>query len=94
MKKYDLGKIEILKVGHHGSKTSTGENLLKELKPKIAIMSLGENNKFGHPHQETIERLKKYNIKFFRTDKSGTITINLRKMKLLENKNTKFYPIN
>lgn len=94
LKKYDLGKIEILKVGHHGSKTSTGENLLKELKPKIAIMSLGENNKFGHPHQETIERLKKYNIKFFRTDKSGTITINLRKMKLLENKNTKFYPIN
>lgn len=94
LKKYQLDNIDILKVGHHGSKTSTGEKLLKDLKPKVAIVSVGENNKFNHPHKETIDRLKKYNVNYFRTDLSGTITIDLDKMQLKENKNSKFYVIN
>ena len=75
LNKYELDNIDILKVGHHGSKTSTSERLLKELKPKLAIMSLGKDNKFGHPNKETLDKLNKYNIKYYRTDISGTITI-------------------
>ncbi|MBQ2640193.1 MAG: DNA internalization-related competence protein ComEC/Rec2 [Bacilli bacterium] len=74
---YNLGNIDILKLGHHGSKTSTSKELLKETNPKLALISCGRNNKFGHPHKEIINRLNKYNINYLRTDKLGTITINL-----------------
>lgn len=75
---YDLGNIDILKVGHHGSSTSTSEKLLKNLNPKVALISSGRDNKFGHPHQEIINRLKKHNIKTYNTKEDGTITINLK----------------
>ena len=51
-------KSTILKVSHHGSKTSTSEEFLKYVKPEIALIGVGENNKFGHPNQSTIEKLK------------------------------------
>jgi competence protein ComEC len=73
---YNINKIDILKVGHHGSKTSTSENLLKRINPKINIISSGQNNKFGHPHKETLEKLKKYG-KTFNTAENGTIQINI-----------------
>ena len=75
--KYNIGKIDVLKVGHHGSKTSTSEELLKELQPGLAIISCGKNNRFNHPNKETIDKLKEYKIKYLRTDISGTIKIEL-----------------
>ena len=51
-------KSTILKVSHHGSKTSTSEEFLKYVKPEIALIGVGENNKFGHPNQTTIEKLE------------------------------------
>ena len=72
----DNAKIpcDILKVGHHGSKTSTSENFIKFLKPKVGIISCGKNNKYGHPHPQTLAILKKYRVKIRRTDLEGTIT--------------------
>lgn len=77
LKNYDLGEIDILKVGHHGSKTSTSDLLLQTIKPKLALISCGLDNKFGHPHQEVISKFKKYQIPYLTTAEKGTITINL-----------------
>lgn len=82
LNKYNLPNITILKVGHHGSKTSTSETLLKTLKPKVALISSGRNNKFNHPHKITIDNLKKYNVKTYNTKTGGTITINLNNLKI------------
>jgi len=68
-------KSDVLKVGHHGSKTSTSEKFLGLVNPGLAIISAGKNNKYGHPHQEVTERLAKFEIPALRTDKKGTITI-------------------
>jgi competence protein ComEC len=67
--------IECLIVGHHGSKYSTGYELLKAVKPDIAIISVGEND-YGHPTEETLERLANQKIPVYRTDELGNITIN------------------
>ena len=72
LSKYNVD-CDILKVGHHGSNTSSSEKFIKSASPKEAIISCGENNLYGHPHNEIIERLTKYNIKVRRTDKEGTI---------------------
>lgn len=76
---YDLPKIDILKVGHHGSRTSTSLGLINSLKPKMAIISAGINNKFGHPHKETINILNKYKVNYYSTQDYGTITFYLDK---------------
>lgn len=75
---YDLSKIDILKVGHHGSKTSTGINLIDKLEPKIALISVGKDNKFNHPNQMVLDNLKTSQI--YRTDINGTITLKLNKI--------------
>ena len=72
LEKYDVD-CDILKVGHHGSNTSTSEKFLKAASPYEAIVSCGEKNSYGHPHKEIIDRLKKYNVKIRRTDEEGTI---------------------
>ena len=69
---YDIKDIDILKLGHHGSRTSTSEELLEQTKPKLALISCGRNNRFGHPHLETIEKLNKYNINYLSTYKITT----------------------
>ncbi|WP_288480082.1 ComEC/Rec2 family competence protein [uncultured Clostridium sp.] len=66
---------DVLKLGHHGSKTSTTKEFLEKVTPYIAIASLGENNSYGHPHKKVIDLLNSYNIKLFRTDKDSTITL-------------------
>jgi len=66
---------DILKVAHHGSKTSTSEDFLKVITPEIAVISVGKNNSYNHPHQEVLEVLLKYGIKVFRTDKDGDVKI-------------------
>lgn len=65
--------VDLLKVGHHGSKTSSSLEFLKACSPKEAIISCGYKNKFGHPNKEVLERLNKLNIKIRRTDLEGTI---------------------
>lgn len=81
IKKYNLKNIDVLKVGHHGSKTSTDESFINEITPKYSIISVGKNNKFGHPNIETLNTLKK--SKILRTDELGTIKITLNKNKSL-----------
>ena len=69
-------KCDVLKVGHHGSSTSSGEYLLNKAKPTIAIISCGEGNSYGHPHDEALDRLESFGIeKIYRTDISGNITV-------------------
>lgn len=78
LKKYfDKNILEstILKVAHHGSKTSTSSEFLKEIKPKFAVIEVGKNNNFGHPSKEIIERLTKIKTKIYRTDENGEISI-------------------
>ena len=72
--KNDLNST-ILKVAHHGSKTSSIEKILEEINPKIAVIGVGKDNTFGHPSNEVIKRLKKLNIDIYRTDLNGEITI-------------------
>ena len=68
-------KSDVLKVGHHGSKTSTSEKFLGLVNPGLAIISAGKNNKYGHPHQEVTERLARFEIPVLRTDEKGTIIL-------------------
>ena len=75
--KYPNLQVDYLKVGHHGSNTSTSEQFIATIKPKEAIISCGIDNKYGHPHIETLETLKKYNVKIRRTDEEGTIVYHL-----------------
>lgn len=63
----------ILKVAHHGSKYATADDFLEKINPNDAIISVGKENRFGHPATETLERLKKRNIKILRTDESGDV---------------------
>lgn len=70
-----LSKIDILKVPHHGSKTSSSINFLEKTMPKDAISSQGLNNSYGHPHEETLENFKAIGSNFYRTDKQGMISV-------------------
>ena len=83
---YDISKIDVLKVGHHGSKTSTSELFLKRINPQIALISAGRDNKFNHPHDEVLKLLNKYKVKVFSTKEFGSITIDLNKFKIRKNK--------
>lgn len=74
MNEYQSVPCDILKVGHHGSNTSSSETFIKWLSPKVGIISCGKNNKYHHPHQEVIDILKRNNVKIRRTDIEGTIT--------------------
>lgn len=71
-------RVDVLKVGHHGSKTSTSELLLNSINPHIALISAGVDNRFGHPHADVLAKLKERNIKIYRTDQSGEISFKFR----------------
>lgn len=66
-------KADILKVGHHGSKTSSSKEFIQKVKPTFAVISCGLNNRFGHPHAETINTLEKAGVTILRTDVQGEI---------------------
>jgi len=68
-------KSDIIKVPHHGGRTSSSEEFLKTVTPQIAVVSAGKNNSFGHPHGETVERYNEAGVKLFRTDVDGAITV-------------------
>lgn len=68
-------QADVLKVGHHGSRTSTTQELLTKIQPKYAVISCGKNNDYGHPHQEVLKYLKNAGCTVYRTDKQKTVTV-------------------
>jgi len=66
-------RADVIKIGHHGSRTSTTEALLDSVAPMAAVISVGGNNRFGHPHEDVLERLTSRDIAIYRTDEMGTI---------------------
>ena len=71
-----MKNIDILKVGHHGSKTSTSKEFVDKLKPKNAVISVGKDNRYGHPNKETLENLKGTEI--YRTDEKGGLMFKIK----------------
>ena len=78
----EVGKVNILKVGHHGSDTSSSENFLQKIAPEVAIISVGEGNSYGHPSQTVLDRLEQIGSKVYRTDEVGNIWIEQKNKKL------------
>ena len=77
IEKYNIKDIDILKVGHHGSKTSSSKNFIDEINPNYSIISVGKNNRYGHPKESVLDILS--NSKIYRTDLDGSIEIKLNK---------------
>ena len=71
----ELGQVDVLIAGHHGSKNSTCAELLEAIRPEIVCISAGKDNAYGHPAPETLERLARFGCRVYRTDQLGTITI-------------------
>jgi len=69
-----VGWVDLLKVGHHGSRSATSDEWLDELEPRTAVISVGRHNNYGHPAPEVLARLARHGVTVFRTDQSGTIT--------------------
>ena len=77
IKKYNLQDIDVLKVGHHGSKTSSSKSFIDEINPKYSIISAGKNNRYGHPNKEVLNSLNDSEI--YRTDQDGSIMFKINK---------------
>ena len=73
-------RSDVLKVSHHGSSTSSEMAFLKAVSPKVAVISVGRNNRFGHPHDEVLERLEYLGIPVARTDEGGAIKVVLTRL--------------
>ena len=80
LNKYNLSDIDVLKVGHHGSNTSSSKDFINEIEPKYSIISVGKNNRYGHPNKEVLENLN--NSKIYRTDQEGSIMFKIKNNKL------------
>lgn len=80
MDNYDLGEIDFLKVGHHGSKTSSSKSFINQISPKYSLISAGKDNKFNHPNDSVLQILKDSTI--YRTDVAGTVTFKIKNNKL------------
>ncbi|QOX78804.1 DNA internalization-related competence protein ComEC/Rec2 [Trichlorobacter lovleyi] len=73
--KQGIGPVTVLKVGHHGSKTATGEQFLRRIRPEVAVISAGAGNSFGLPADETLERIRQQGAALYRTDQQGSIQL-------------------
>jgi len=82
LKYYDLPTVDILKVGHHGSKTSSSDRFLNVIRPKYALISAGVHNKFNHPHQVIMKRLKKYHTKIYQSAIEGMVCFDFKQFKI------------
>jgi competence protein ComEC len=80
MKDNEYIPCDILKVGHHGSKTSSSREFINQINPKYSIISVGKNNRYGHPNKEVLENLD--NSKIYRTDEDGIIMFKIKNNKL------------
>ena len=78
--KYNLTNIDVLKVGHHGSRTSSSKEFIDEIEPKYAIISVGKNNRYVHLNKEAFEILK--SSKIYRTDQIGSVMFKMKKSRL------------
>ena len=72
----NISNIDVLKVGHHGSKTSSGKKFIGEINPKYSIISVDKNNRYGHPNKEVLNNLD--NSKIYRTDQDGSIMFKIK----------------
>ena len=80
LNKYNLTDIDVLKVGHHGSRTSSSKEFINEIKPKYSVISVGNNNRYGHPNKEVLDNLSE--SKIYRTDEDGSIMFKIKNNKL------------
>ena len=78
--KYNFPDIDVLKIGHHGSKTSSSKEFINEINPKYSIISVGKKNRYGHPNKEVLDNLE--NSKIYRTDEDGSIMFQIKNNKL------------
>ena len=78
--KYNLRDIDVLKVGHHGSKTSSSKNFISKINTKYSIISVGKNNRYGHPNKEVLNNLS--DSKIYRTDQDGSVMFKIKNNKL------------
>ena len=78
--KYNLPDIDVLKVGHHGSRTSSSIEFINEINPEYSIISVGKNNRYGHPNKEVLDALEE--SKIYRTDQNGSIMFKINNNKL------------
>lgn len=90
-----VGRVDLLKVGHHGSRGATGDPWLTELAPRVAIVSVGAHNRYGHPSAEALDRLSRHGAAIWRTDRDGTITVvtDGHSMTLRAGRRTARYPV-
>ena len=70
-----VGQVDLLKVGHHGSRTASGAQWLRELSPRVAVLSVGSHNRYGHPSPDAMQRLGAQHATIWRTDQEGTVTV-------------------
>ena len=80
LEKYNISDIDVLKVGHHGSRTSSSKEFIDEINTKYSIISVGKNNRYGHPNKEVLKNL--VNSKIYRTDEDGSIMFKIKNNKL------------
>ena len=80
LERYNLSNIDVLKVGHHGSKTSSSKSFINKINPKYSIISVGKNNRYGHPNKEVLNNLD--HSKIYRTDENGSIMFKIKNNKL------------
>ena len=80
LERYNISNIDVLKVGHHGSKTSSSKRFINKINPKYSIISVGKNNRYGHPNKEVLNNLD--HSKIYRTDEDGSIMFKIKNNKL------------
>ena len=81
IEKYNLQDINVLKIGHHGSKTSSSKHFIDEVNPKYSIISVGKNNRYGHPNGSVLDNLNE--SKIYRTDQNGGTMFTIKNNKLI-----------
>ena len=80
LERHNISNIDVLKVGHHGSKTSSSKSFINKINPKYSIISVGKNNRYGHPNKEVLNNLER--SKIYRTDEDGSIIFKIKNNKL------------
>ena len=80
LEKYNLNNIDVLKIGHHGSKTSSSKTFIDKISPKYSIISVGKNNRYEHPNDSVLNNLE--DSKIFRTDQDGSVMFKIKNNKL------------
>ena len=78
--KYNINDIDVLKVGHHGSNTSSSKEFIDDINPKYSVISVGKNNRYGHPNKGVLDNLE--NSKIYRTDEDGSIMFKIKNNEL------------